>query len=109
MKNNIDFIKINNGRDGVINLNNMIPIPKEYCYEINVKEEILKDKKYGLILKYQIKWCNKNLEKIINNAQKLYYLIINNTANESLKHRCCDFKSLEESLNQFIEKQEKSE
>ena len=39
MKNNIDFIKINKGRDGVINLNNMIPIPEEQCYEINIKEE----------------------------------------------------------------------
>ena len=39
MKNKIDFIKINSGRDGVINLNNMIPIPEEECYEINLKEE----------------------------------------------------------------------
>ena len=65
MKNNIDFLKINNGRDGVINLNNMIPIPYQYYYKIDINEEIKKDKKYGLILKYQIIWCNKNLEKII--------------------------------------------
>ena len=50
MKNKIDFIKINSGRDGVINLNNMIPIPEE-CYEIKLKEEIKNDKKYGIILK----------------------------------------------------------
>jgi len=54
MKNNIDFLKINNGRDGVINLNNMIPIPYQYYYKIDINEEIKKDKKYGLILKYQI-------------------------------------------------------
>ena len=109
MKNNIDFIKINNGRDGVINLNNMIPIPKEYCYKINVQEEMIKDKKYGIILKYQIKWCNENKEKIISKAQKIYYLITNNKANLNLKQRCCDFKSLEKYLNQFILNQEKSE
>ena len=69
MKNNIDFLKINNGRDGVINLNNMIPIPYKYYYKININEEIKKDKKYGLILKYQIIWCNRNFEKIVKNAE----------------------------------------
>lgn len=107
MKNSIDFIKINNGRDGVINLNNMIPIPKEQYVEINIKEEIQKDKKYGIILKYQIKWCNENKNQIVNNAKKLYNLIINRKANLSLKNRCCNFKVLEIKLNQFIK--EKSE
>lgn len=109
MKNTIDFIKINNGRDGVINLNNMIPIPKEQYYEINVKEEIRKDRKYGIILKYQIKWCNNNKIQIINNARKLYNLIIKEKANLNLKKRCCNFKMLEERLNQYILNQEKSE
>lgn len=109
MKNNIDFIKINNGRDGVINLNNMIPIPKDEYYEVDVKEEIKKDKKYGLILKYQIKWCNENRMRIINNAKKLYNLIVSQKANINLKKRCCDFKILEKNLNQYILNQEKSE
>ena len=109
MKNKIDFIKINKGRDGVINLNNMIPIPEKEFKEINVKEEIKKDKKYGIILKYQIKWCNENKEQIINNAKKLYNLITNKTANINLKNRCCDFKELEKNLNQYIFNQEKSE
>lgn len=109
MKNNIDFLKINNGRDGVINLNNMIPIPLG-CYEkINIKEEIVRDKKYGLILKYQIIWCNKNIEKIMKNAEKLYKLVSNNKANLNIQKRCCDFKFLETKLNQYILNQEKSE
>ena len=109
MKNNIDFLKINDGRDGVINLNNMIPIPYQYYYKIDISDEIKKDKKYGLILKYQIKWCNTNLERIVNNAEKLYNLIINNKANLNIKKRCCNFKSLETKLNQYILNQEKSE
>ena len=109
MKNSIDFIKINNGRDGVINLNNMIPIPEEQYNEINIKEEMQKDRKYGIILKYQIKWCNENKEQIINNAKRLYNLITNEKANLSLTKRCCDFKFLETKLNQFILNQEKSE
>ena len=109
MKNKIDFIKINSGRDGVINLNNMIPIPEEECYEINLKEEIKNDKKYGIILKYQIKWCNNNKEQIVNNARKLYNLIISEKVSLTLKNRCCDFKVLETKLNQYILNQEKSE
>ena len=109
MKNNIDFLKINNGRDGVINLNNMIPIPRQNFYKIDINEEIKKDKKYGLILKYQIIWCNKNIEKITKNAEKLYFLISNNKANLNIKQRCCDFKFLETKLNQYILNQEKSE
>ncbi|MCI8617278.1 MAG: type III toxin-antitoxin system ToxN/AbiQ family toxin [Clostridia bacterium] len=108
MKNKIDFIKINSGRDGVINLNNMIPIPEE-CYEIKLKEEIKNDKKYGIILKYQIKWCNNNKEQIVNNARKLYNLIISEKVSLTLKNRCCDFKVLETKLNQYILNQEKSE
>ena len=109
MKNTVDFIKINGGRDGVINLNNMIPILKEEYNEIDIKEEIQNNKKYGLILKYQIKWCNENRMQIINNAKKLYSLIINEKASLSLRNRCCDFKFLEIKLNQFILNQEKSE
>lgn len=109
MKNNIDFLKINNGRDGVINLNNMIPIPLGCYKKINIKEEIVRDKKYGLILKYQIIWCNKNIETIMKNAEKLYKLVSNNKANLNIQKRCCNFKFLETKLNQYILNQEKSE
>ena len=62
-----------------------------------------------IILKYQIKWCNENKGQIVNSAKKLYKLITNKKANLSLKNRCCDFKSLERNLNQFILNQGKSE
>ncbi len=96
MKNSLDFLKINNGRDGIINLNNMIPVPMRCCSKIDIQEEINKDKKYGLILKYQFNWCNENNERIYGNANKLYKLIVNNNANIKLKERCCNFKYLEE-------------
>ena len=99
MKNNIDFIKINDGRDGIINLNNMIPVPLLCCEKIDINQEIKQNKKYGLILKYQYIWCNKNY--ILNKANKLYNLIILNKANMKLKNRCCDFKCLEEKYKKF--------
>lgn len=109
MKSGIDFIKINNGRDGVINLNNMIPISLKDCIKIDIKKEIEKDKKYGLILKYQIIWCNANKYQIMKKSERLYYLITENKSNIKVKERCCNFKLLEESLNQYILNQEKSE
>lgn len=109
MKNSIDFIKINNGRAGVINLNNVVPIPKEQYNKIDIREEIQKDKKYGIILKYQIKWCNENKEQIISKAKILYNLISEKRAKLSLKDGRCDFKFLEVKLSQFILNQRKSE
>ena len=101
MKNNIDFIKINDGRDGIINLNNMIPVPLLCCEKIDINQEIKQNKKYGLILKYQYIWCNANKNYILKKANKLYVLIILNKANMNLKSRCCDFKSLEEKYKNF--------
>lgn len=101
MKTTLDFIKINNGRDGIINLNNMLPVPLICCKKISIENEIKQNKKYGLILKYQYIWCNKNKEIILSKASKLYGLIISNKANIKLKNRCCDFKSLEEKYNKF--------
>ncbi len=101
MKTSLDFVKINNGRDGIINLNNMIPVPIECCIKINISKEIQDDKNYGLILKYQYIWCNENKEQIIKKAIKLYNLITYNKANLKLKNRCCNYKKLEEKLKKF--------
>ena len=102
MKNSIDFIKINNGRDGVINLNNMIPIPKEKYKEIDIKQEIQNNKKYGIILKYQIKWCNKNREKIIGNAQKLFrFTVIPVLPNVTFSITFSSFSNLNLNIHQF--------
>lgn len=101
MKSSLDFIKINNGRDGIINLNNMIPILLECCKIIDIKQEIKQDRKYGLILKYQYNWCNENKEQIMLKANKLYNLVISNRVNIKLKNRCCDFKYLEEKYKKF--------
>ena len=44
MKNSIDFIKINSGLEGAINLNNMIPVYNQFISEYKVEEEL--DVKY---------------------------------------------------------------
>ena len=98
MKNNIDFMKIDNGRLGVINFNNMIPVKPE-CYELldlstmpNTKSEINRQN----LLKTQLLWLNKNEFDVKGKAVNLYQKYVNNKLPFSIKQRCCNFVLLEE-------------
>ena len=71
MKESMDFIKIDNGQAGVINLNNMIPVSLEYVKQIDFS---LYDEKYVGLLKKQAIWINKNSPKIKSKTLKLYNL-----------------------------------
>ena len=101
MKNAIDFIKIDKGKLGAINFNNMIPIPFEECIKINVEKEI--DTKYKNLLYKQINWCNQkeNKQLILSKAKKLYNKYIENKLPSNIKNRCCNFIILEEKLKQY--------
>lgn len=92
MKDNIDFIKIYKGRKGVINLNNMIPVVDEAIIEYNILDEA--DESYRNLLFDQLSFINKNKEKIISKANKLYQKVTNH--NTFLNKRCAKFKLLEE-------------
>ena len=101
MKNTIDFLKIDEGKLGAINFNNMIPIPKEECIKIDVENE--KDKAYKTLLYKQIKWCNKkkNADMILNRAKNLYSRVLNKKTPMTVIERCCDFKLLEEKSKEY--------
>lgn len=91
MKESLDFCKISDGKLGVINLNNMIPVFKEDIQEINLKNY---EEKYSKLLLEQIEWIKRNEERIQNKAENLYKVI---TIKEfSIFHnRCNNFKLLE--------------
>lgn len=97
MKDNIDFIKINNGEHGAINLNNMIPVANEGIinYNINIEPNIT----YRNLLYQQVGFINKNTERIINNANKLYEKVTK--YNTFLNSRCANFKLLEEKCLEY--------
>lgn len=61
MKNQIDFYKIDSGKLGAINLNNMIPIPNSCYTVINTNNECLtyKEKMYQNLLRDQLRWLNR--------------------------------------------------
>jgi len=92
MKTGQDFIKINSGIYGVINLNNMIPVLDKYITEIDVNG--INDIKYMNLLRNQLDWCNANRDFIIKKATKLYNTICSGNARAELENRCCNFKLL---------------
>lgn len=102
MKNSLDFVKINQGKFGVINLNNMFPVVEEVITEKNINLE--KDNKYKELLVNQLDWCNKmeNRDNIYRKAEKLYKEILNKKEQSRFWNRCCNFSLLEEKAIEFI-------
>ena len=107
MKDMQDFLKIDNGKLGGINLNNMMPIPKSYLTKISINQ--IRNYKYRNMLKMQIEWINKNELRISNRARNLYYLILHNHTTKDLLMRCCDFRLLERKCDDFMKENELNE
>lgn len=103
MKNNIDFYKIDSGKLGAVNFNNMIPVPDtEYkVININKKNYTYFDEVYQNLLRNQLRWLNRNGKGLRKKAKMLYNKRINNKLTNSLKNRCCNYKLLEEKINEY--------
>lgn len=96
-----DLIKIDEGKLGVINLNNMIPIPISRCIRLELDK--MGDCRYQTLLHKQLVWCNQNSEEIISTAKKLYESICySDKENSMLKNRCCNFKLLERKCIEYM-------
>lgn len=100
MKNNIDFFKLDNGKLGAINFNNMIPVHSSAIIHIKIKE--IKDIKYKFLLLSQIKYLNSHNVDIINKASRLYNYHCKKTLKPNVYARCCDFKLLEQKVKEYI-------
>lgn len=103
MKNNIDLVKIDGGRLGVINFNNMIPVkPSNYeLFDLNSKPTTTPELKRQNLLKSQLLWLNKNISTVKSKAIKLYEKYKNNKLPERISQRCCNFILLEKKCNQY--------
>lgn len=105
MKNNIDFLKIADGKLGVINFNNMIPVSeKNYeLFELNneVNNMSMADIKRINLLKNQLLWLNKNRNKVKSKSLNLYTKYKNNKLPFNIKERCCNFILLEEKCKKY--------
>lgn len=103
MKNNMDMVKIDGGRLGVVNFNNMIPVtPSNYeLFDLNSEPKDINELKRQNLLKSQLIWLNKNIKKVKNKSSKIYEQYKNNTISERIKLRCCNFILLEEKCKEY--------
>lgn len=103
MKNTIDFLRLDDGKLGAINFNNMLPVMDNNVIVIDLNKKYIKksDIKYQSLLKQQIYWLNRNDEMLYNRACKLYFNYVNGTLNKNVYDRCCSFKLLEDKCKDY--------
>lgn len=68
MKNQLDFIKINQGKWGLINFNNMIPAPINTLTKIEISPSNADSPQvaaYKNLLSNQLSWCNAHKDTIL--------------------------------------------
>ena len=106
MKNTMDFFKIDNGKLGAINFNNMIPVKKENYELVYFTKDKLNEteRKYQELLKDQLSWLNENYIQVKNKSFKLYSLYNSGKLNKNIMDRCCNFKLLEEKCDIYNNK-----
>lgn len=103
MKNQIDFYKIDEGKLGAINFNNMIPIPDneyEYIYT-NIPCVSRIEKQYQSLLKDQLRWINRESNGLSEKALNLYLKRTQNKLSEKVAKRCCNFQLLEDKCKEY--------
>ena len=103
MKSTIDFLKIDRGKLGAINFNNMLPVTKKNIIELDLDKDAVNEseEKYIKLLKSQLYWLNRNSEILYKKSKNLYNKYLNGTLNENILKRCCNFKLLEEKCNKY--------
>ena len=103
LKTKLDFLKIDNGKLGAINFNNMLPVTEKNIVKIVLNKECLtkSEEKYTKLLSEQLFWLNRNNTKIYNRSKKLYDKYIDGTLDSNILKRCCNFKLLEEKCREY--------
>lgn len=105
IKNSIDVIKLDEGKLGVLNLNNMVPVTNNDVEMIDINNQNLNstyDIKNKILMNKQVRCLNREKvkEKIIKQANRLHKLVLNNS-NEKLNKKCCDFALLEAKCDRY--------
>ena len=97
MKNSLDFRKINHGKYGALNLNNMIPVTPDALIPFYFED--IPDKRYRRLLENQYQCLRADRKQIEKDAAKLRSLLLRehtqSVYEQQLKARCCDLRVLE--------------
>ena len=95
LKNTLDILKINEGKYGVVNFNNMIPVTKENYIEFDLNNNDEINNKRIILMNQQLRWLNKNKNEVYKKSLLLYSLYKNNKLPINVKERCCNYILLE--------------
>lgn len=103
LKSKLDLFKIDGGRLGVINFNNMLPVTEKNIDIIDINREgrTSSENKYLKLLNEQLYWLNRNNARLLKRSKKLYNDYINNKLPHNIVKRCCNFKLLESKCKEF--------
>ena len=94
----VDIFKIDEGKLGVVNINNMLPVPSKCLVELL---PTVTDKKYKKLLQEQLTFLNNNEARLYYKVQRFYDAYINNRLSRNILNRCCAFKLLEEKCKDY--------
>ncbi len=101
----MDLLKIDGGKLGVVNINNMIPVSDKNYFNISFSAPTSNDhdEKYRLLMINQLNWLNKtnNKELLLKKANKIYELYKAKKLYPQLMERCCNFDILEQKCKEY--------
>lgn len=102
LKNTIDLLKIDDGKYGVVNFNNMIPVTNKNYVEFDLNKKAINKEKFRIeLMKNQLRWLTNNKKEIYTKSKLLYNLYKNNKLPNNVKERCCNFPLLEEKCKKY--------
>ena len=97
----VDVFKIDGGKLGVVNINNMLPVPSECLVELL---PIVKDKKYKRLLENQLTFLNDNKKQLYTKISVFYTRYEKGHLSDSVLARSCDLDLLEEKCLEYSSK-----
>jgi protein AbiQ len=101
MGNSSTLIKIEDGKLGVINVNNMIPVN-----DSDIKSYNPTDEKQKILVNKQLRWFNKveNRDRIPKIAEELHSLYISRKLPKRMAENCNNFKLLNKKCKEWENK-----
>ena len=95
----IDIWKIDDGKLGIINFNNMLPCQNNLLTEVL---PTITDVKYRKLLENQIELINKDRNIMLKKIITFHSKYNENLLTENVKNRCCNFRLLELKCQEYI-------
>lgn len=95
----IDIFKIDRGKLGIVNINNMIPTPIECISE--VLPTLKENDTYKTLIKKQTTFLNDNKNSLFRKVIQFRKQADKGYLPERIKERCCNFALLEEKCKEY--------